>query len=80
MLSRCCGCCTRRSSGHDNTIQQALLTEQREGIKEARLQALKHAADEGWADVSAGRYTDVADDRLEEFIGHLGRTTGATKA
>ena len=49
------------------------LIEERERIEAAKLKALKQAARQGWADVSAGRYTDVADDRLEEFVGQLGR-------
>ena len=40
-----------------------LLTEQGERIAEAKLQALKQAANEGRADVSAGRYTNVEDDQ-----------------
>ena len=54
-----------------------LLTEQGERIAEAKLQALKQAANEGRADVSAGRYTNVEDDQLEAFIGQLGRTDSA---
>lgn len=49
------------------------LIEERERFEAAKLKALKQAARTGWADVSAGRYTDVADDRLEEFVGQLGR-------
>ncbi|MFZ2649702.1 MAG: type II toxin-antitoxin system ParD family antitoxin [Burkholderiaceae bacterium] len=49
------------------------LIEERERIEQAKLKALKQAARQGWADVSAGRYADVADDRLEDFIGQLGR-------
>jgi len=49
------------------------LIEERERIEEAKLKALKQAARLGWADVSAGRYADVADDRLEDFVGQLGR-------
>jgi antitoxin ParD1/3/4 len=48
------------------------LIEQRERFEAARLDALKRAARQGWADVAAGRYTDVADDRLEDFIAQLG--------
>jgi len=50
------------------------LIEERERLQAAKLKALKQAARIGWADVSAGRYTDVADDRLEEFVGQLGRS------
>ncbi len=49
------------------------LIEERERIEEVKLKALKQAARQGWADVSAGRYADVADDRLEDFVAQLGR-------
>lgn len=49
------------------------LVEQRERREAAKLEALKQAARQGWADVSAGRYADVADDQLEDFLGQLGR-------
>ena len=49
------------------------LIEERERLEQAKLKALKQAARTGWADVSAGRYTDVADARLDDFIGQLGR-------
>jgi len=49
------------------------LIEERERIAEAKLKALKQAARQGWADVSAGRYADVADDQLEDFVAQLGR-------
>ncbi len=49
------------------------LIEERERIGQAKLEALKQAARQGWADVSAGRYADVADDQLEDLIGQLGR-------
>jgi antitoxin ParD1/3/4 len=49
------------------------LIEDRERVEAAKLKALDQAAQLGWADVSAGRYADVADDQLEDFIGQLGR-------
>mgnify|MGYP000861049497 CR=1 FL=1 len=49
------------------------LIEQRERLEAARLKALQEAADKGWADIAAGRYADVDDDRLEDFIGQLGQ-------
>ena len=61
---------TKRSDMH-------ALTEQHKGIEAAALEALKHAANAGWADVSAGRYTDVGENRLEAFIGQLGQTASA---
>lgn len=44
----------------------------RERREQAKLEALQQAARQGWADVSAGRYADVTDDELEDFIGQLG--------
>lgn len=38
----------------------------------AKLAALRSAVDHGWADVDSGRFDDVADDDLEDFIGQLG--------
>jgi antitoxin ParD1/3/4 len=49
------------------------LVEARERREAAKLEALKQAARQGWADVSAGRYADVADDQIEDFVGQLGR-------
>ena len=49
------------------------LIEERERIGAAKLKAVKQAARQGWTDVSAGRYADVADDQLEDFVGQLGR-------
>jgi antitoxin ParD1/3/4 len=49
------------------------LIEERERREQAKLKALKQAARLGWADVSAGRYADVDDDRLEDFVAQLGR-------
>lgn len=49
------------------------LIAERERREDAKLEALRQSARLGWADVSAGRYADVADDQLEDFIGQLGR-------
>ena len=49
------------------------LIEERERIEAAKLKALQQAASQGWEDVAAGRYIDVANDQLEDFIGQLGQ-------
>ena len=49
------------------------LVEARERLEQAKLAALQQAAQQGWADISAGRHIDVADDQLENFIAQLGR-------
>jgi len=48
------------------------LIEQRERLEAAKLKMLQDAADKGWADIAAGCYADLADDKLEDFIGQLG--------
>lgn len=48
------------------------LVEERERHEGAKLKALRQAARQGWSDVSAGRYADVADEQLEDFVGQLG--------
>lgn len=48
------------------------LIEQREHLEAARLKALQEASRAGWADIAAGRYTDVDDNELESFIEGLG--------
>ena len=56
-----------------------VLTEQRKVIEEAKMQALKQAAKQGWVDITAGRYIDVADDQLEDFVRQLGQAAGVTR-
>ena len=48
------------------------LIEDRDRFEDTKLKALTRAARQGWADISAGRYSDVADDELEDFVGQLG--------
>jgi len=47
------------------------LVERQEQLAAAKLAALREAAAVGWADVAAGRYIDIADEDLEDFIGEL---------
>lgn len=49
------------------------LIAERERREEAKLDALRQAARVGWSDLSAGRFVDVVDDQLEDFVGQLGR-------
>lgn len=48
------------------------LLERQYAEDEAKIAALRAAADRGWADLEAGRYDDIADDNLDDFIGQLG--------
>ncbi|AZN95977.1 type II toxin-antitoxin system ParD family antitoxin [Mesorhizobium sp. M9A.F.Ca.ET.002.03.1.2] len=53
------------------------LIEQREAREEARLAALKQAARVGFRDIEEGRFQEVGDDGLEEFISGLGLQANA---
>ena len=69
---------TGRYQNASEVLREGLrLVEQRERLEAAKLKALQKAAREGWADVAAGLYADVADDKLEDFIGQLGRQAAA---
>lgn len=48
------------------------LLERQELEDEARLAALRDASDKGWSDLAAGRFDDVADGNLDDFIAQLG--------
>ena len=57
------------------------ILERQESENAAKIAALRNAADLGCSDVDSGRFDDVADDDLDNFIGHLGvRATGAQPA
>jgi antitoxin ParD1/3/4 len=47
------------------------LLEREEHESEARLRAFRDAAQEGWDDLDAGRYTDAADEELDDYIASL---------
>lgn len=48
------------------------LVERQEAAEAARLHALRAAAEKGWDDVATGRYADVDEDDLTDFIAQLG--------
>lgn len=56
------------------------MIEQRERLETAKLEALRAAAQHGFTDIDEGRFTDVADDRLDDFIAALGRDAEARLA
>ncbi len=48
------------------------LLEQQEAQDAAKVAALREATEQGWADLTSGRYDDIADDDLNDFLGQLG--------
>jgi antitoxin ParD1/3/4 len=49
------------------------LVEQREARENAKLAALKEAVRIGFKDIEEGRFREIEDDDLDEFISGLGR-------
>lgn len=47
------------------------LLEGREAEDAAKIAALREAADRGWADLSSGRYEDIFDDELDDYVRQL---------
>lgn len=48
------------------------LLERQEARDAAKLAALRNAAEQGWSDLASGRFDDVADEFLDDFVGQLG--------
>jgi antitoxin ParD1/3/4 len=53
------------------------LVERHEAEEATKLHALQEAARLGFADLEEGRFTDIADDQLEDAIAALGREAEA---
>jgi antitoxin ParD1/3/4 len=48
------------------------LLERQEMADAAKVAALRDAAAKGWLDLATGRYNDIADENLDDFIRQLG--------
>lgn len=53
------------------------LVEQHAQEDAAKLRALRAAAEQGWADAASGRYDDVAEGEISDFIAQLGLKAAA---
>ena len=60
-------------------VAQRLFRRKRTNLHEKYDYPLKQAADEGWSDIEAGRYTDVDDDQLEDYVARLGELEASAK-
>ena len=69
------------SSGRYQNASEVLreglrLIEAREAREAAKLEAMRSAAQLGFADLDEGRYRDLQDDELEDFVARLGSNAG----
>ena len=55
------------------------LLERQEAEDAAKIAALRDAAEKGWSDVAAGRFDEIADADLDDFIGQLGTQAARTR-
>ena len=67
-----------RYQNASEVLREGLRLLEREHAEEsARLDALRAAADLGWSDVASGRFDDVDDETLEDFVAELGNRATA---
>lgn len=64
---------TGRYQNASEVLRDGLRLLERQEIEDAvRVAALRDAAEKGWSDLAAGRYADLSDENLDDFIGQLG--------
>lgn len=73
------------SSGRYQNASEVLreglrLIERQEAEDAIKIAALRDAAERGWADLASGRYEDLADEDLDDFIGQLGAHAAQAKS
>ena len=58
----------------DDVLREGLrLVEEKAVVEAAKLQALRQAADVGFADLEQGRFTDVSLEKLADHVARIGR-------
>lgn len=48
------------------------LLEREQAEEKVKLAVLRQAAEQGWLDLASGRFDDVDDESLDDFVGQLG--------
>lgn len=62
-----------RYQNASEVLREGLRLLEREQAEEAAKVAVLHqAAEQGWSDLASGRYDDIDDQSLEDFVGQLG--------
>lgn len=71
---------TGRYQNASEVLREGLrLVEQRERHDAAKLAALRAAVDEGRADLVAGRYVEIDDDELDDYLAELGERAASRR-
>ncbi len=62
-----------RYQNASEVLREGLRLVEREQVEEAaKVAVLRQAVEQGWSDLSQGRFDDVDDDSLDDFIAQLG--------
>lgn len=56
------------------------LLEREQDEEAAKIAVLHQAAQQGWSDLASGRFDDVDDDSLDDFVGQLGARAAKTQS
>jgi antitoxin ParD1/3/4 len=56
------------------------LLEREEAEEAAKVAVLRQAAEQGWSDLASGRFDDLDDESLDDFVGHLGVRAAKTQS
>ena len=69
-----------RYQNASEVLREGLRLLEREQFEEAaKVAVLRQAAEQGWSDLAAGRFADVDDDSLDDFLGQLGVQAATTQ-
>jgi len=69
-----------RYQNASEVLREGLRLVEREQTEEAlKVAVLRQAAEQGWSDLSQGRFDDVDDDSLDDFIAQLGARSVETQ-
>lgn len=64
---------TGRYQNASEVLRDGLRLLERQELEDtAKLAVLRDAAEKGWSNLASGRYDDIADENLDDFIGQLG--------
>lgn len=68
-----------RYQNASEVLREGLRLLEREQAEEAaKVAALRQAAEQGWSDLTSGRFDDVDDESLDDFVGQLGARAAKT--
>lgn len=70
--TRWLGAMITREIAASEVLREGLrLLEREQGQEAAKVAVLRQAAEQGWSDLALGRFDDVDDESLKDFIGQL---------